>query len=218
MSNKEFRTAELKEILLPPELSREISEIYHAMQEGYEKVAEDVTLTCKDCPDNCCDSYFQHHTFSEWAYLWEGLRQLDGETLERITERAKEYVRQSADVLAIGKRPQLMCPLNENSLCALYQHRMLICRMHGIPATLTRPDGQSMRFPGCFRCQEIVGNIYEQETDAPAMDRTLLFRRLAELESRLMGERRHLYPRVKKTIADMIVEGPPSIDTPHCER
>ncbi|MBW2328267.1 MAG: hypothetical protein JRF04_01365 [Deltaproteobacteria bacterium] len=218
MSNKEFRTAEQKEILLPPELSREIAEIYQAMQEGYEQVAEDITLTCKDCPDNCCDSYFQHHTFSEWAYLWEGLRQLDGETLDSITERAKEYVRQSADVLAIGKRPQLMCPLNEDGLCALYQHRMLICRMHGIPATLTRPDGQSMCFPGCFRCQEIVGNKYEQETDAPAMDRTQLFRRLVALESWLMGERRHLYPRLKKTIADMIVEGPPAIDTPHCER
>jgi hypothetical protein len=218
MSNKEFRTAELKEILLPPELSREISDIYQAMQDGYEKVADDICLNCRDCPDNCCDSYFLHHTYSEWAYLWEGLRDLDAGTLECITERAKEYVRQSGDVLATGGRPQLMCPLNEDGLCGLYQHRMLVCRMHGIPATLTRPDGQAMRFPGCFRCQEIVSNNYDQETDAPAMDRTLLFRRLAALESRLMGERRHLYPRVKKTIADMIVEGPPAIDTPHCER
>ncbi len=218
MSNKEFRTAEQKEILLSPELSKEISEIYQAMQEGYEQVAEDIGLSCQDCPDNCCDSYFLHHTYSEWAYLWEGLRQLDSETLDRITERAKEYVRQSTDVLATGDRPQLMCPLNEDGLCGLYQHRMLVCRMHGIPATLTRPDGQSMRFPGCFRCQEIVSDKYEQETEAPAMDRTLLFRRLAALESRLMGERRHLYPRVKKTIADMIVEGPPATDTPYCQR
>ena len=219
MSNKEFRTVKLKEILLPPELTKEISEIYQAMQEEYEKVADLIPLTCRGCPDNCCDSYFQHHTYSEWAYLWAGLRQLDDESLDRVTERAKEYVRKSAEVLAAGDRPQLMCPLiNEDGLCALYQHRMLVCRMHGVPATLTRPDGQSMRFPGCFRCQEIVNERFEQETDAQAMDRTLLFRRLAALESRLMGERRHLYPRVKKTIADMIVEGPPAIDTPHCER
>jgi len=219
MSNKKFRTAKLKEILLPPELSREISEIYQAMQEEYEQIADRIPLTCRGCPDNCCDSYFQHHTYSEWAYLWEGLRLLDDATLERVTERAKEYVRQSSDALAAGERPQVMCPLiNEDGLCGLYQHRMLVCRMHGVPATLTRPDGQSMRFPGCFRCQEIVDENYTQETDAPAMDRTLLFRRLAGLESRLMGERRHLYPRVKKTIADMIVEGPPAIDTPHCER
>lgn len=218
MLNKQVPTAKLKEIVLPPELSDKISEIYLAMQAGYVKVAEDISLTCKGCPDNCCDSYFLHHTYSEWAYLWEGLRQLDGEILDRITERAKEYIRKSGEVLAGGDRPQLMCPLNEDGLCALYQHRMLVCRMHGIPATLTRPDGQSMRFPGCFRCQEIVSRKYEDETDAPAMDRTLLFRRLAALESRLMGERRHLYPRVKKTIAEMIVEGPPAIDTPHCER
>ena len=208
----------MKEILLPPELSQEISEIYQAMQEEYKKMADEIPLTCKGCPDNCCDSYFQHHTFSEWAYLWEGLRRLDDAPLDRITQRAKEYVRESADVLATGSRPQLMCPLNEDGLCVLYQNRMLVCRMHGIPAALTRPDGKSMRFPGCFRCQEIVREKYEQETDAPAMDRTLLFRRLAALESRFMGERRHLYPRVKKTIADMIVQGPPAIATPHCKR
>ncbi|MCI5223739.1 MAG: hypothetical protein D3924_13980 [Candidatus Electrothrix sp. AR4] len=111
-----------------------------------------------------------------------------------------------------------MCPLNDNGLCSLYQHRMLVCRMHGIPATLTRPDGQTMRFPGCFRCQDIVKKKYKQETDAPAMDRSLLFRRLAALESRLMGERRHLYPKVRKTISEMIIDGPPMIPAPHCER
>ncbi|RUM39652.1 MAG: hypothetical protein DSY70_05340 [Desulfobulbus sp.] len=210
----------MKEIVLPPELSQEISEIYQAMQEEYELIAEKVPLTCSGCPDNCCDSYFQHHTYSEWAYLWEGLRQLDDETLDRVTEQAKEYVQQSKAALKAGKRPQITCPLLnlEEGLCALYQHRMLVCRMHGVPATLIRPDGQHMRFPGCFRCQEIVEENFPQETDAPAMDRTLLFRRLAALESRLMGERRHLYPRVKKTIADMIVEGPPTTATPHCER
>ena len=209
----------MKEIVLPPELSREIAEIYQAMQEDYEVIASEVTLTCQGCSDNCCDSYFLHHTYCEWAYLWQGIRHLDDESLDRIMVRAEEYVRKSAEVLATGERPQLQCPLlDDKGLCSLYQHRMLICRMHGIPATLTRPDGQPLRFPGCFRCQEIVADKYEQEVDAPAMDRTLLFRRLVALESRLMGEKRHLYPRVKKSIADMIVEGPPTIATPHCER
>jgi hypothetical protein len=95
---------------------------------------------------------------------------------------------------------------------------MLVCRMHGVPATLTRPDGQAMTFPGCFRCQEIVEENFPGKADVPAMDRTNIFRRLAALESQLMGEKRHLYPRVKKTIADMILEGPPALPTPHCER
>jgi hypothetical protein len=208
----------MKEITLPPQLSKEIAEIYQVMQEEYDRLAEEVELTCQGCPDNCCDSYFLHHTYSEWAYLWQGIRQLDDQSIERIVARAKDYIEQSAQPLAEGKHPQIMCPLNDNGLCSLYHHRMLVCRMHGIPAALTRPDGQSMRFPGCFRCQEVVKEKYVREKDAPAMDRTLLFRRLAALESRLMGERRHLYARVKKTIADMIVEGPPSVATPHCER
>ena len=208
----------MQEILLPPELSREIAAIYQDMQEGYEKIADEISLSCSDCPDNCCDSYFQHHTYSEWAYLWEGLSQLEQSTLERVIGRAREYVRKSSDALAAGERPQLMCPLNEDGRCILYQHRMLVCRMHGIPATMTRPDGQSMRFPGCFRCQEIVAENYENENDAPAMDRTSLFRRLVALESQLMGDKHHLFPRVKKTIADMIVEGPPSLPVPHCRR
>ncbi len=208
----------MKEITLPPQLSKEIAEIYQAMQEEYDRVAEAVGLTCQGCPDNCCDSYFLHHTYSEWAYLWQGIRQLDDEGIERIVSRAEEYIALSAEPLAESRHPQIMCPLNDNGLCSLYQHRMLVCRMHGVPATLTRPDGQSMRFPGCFRCQEIVKEKYEQEADAPAMDRSLLFRRLAALESRLMGERRHLYPKVRKTIAEMIVEGPPTLSLPHCER
>ena len=83
---------------------------------------------------------------------------------------------------------------------------------------MTRPDGQSMRFPGCFRCQEIVAEKYQQEQDAPVMDRTPLFQQMVSLESRLLGDKRHLLPRVKLTIAEMIVKGPPVVDTPHCER
>jgi len=208
----------MQEIVLPPELSREISEIYQTMQEGYDTIAAEITLACSDCSDNCCDSWFQHHTYSEWAFLWEGLSRLEKSVLERIRERAKEYIRISSDELASRRRPQVMCPLNEDGLCILYQHRMLVCRMHGIPATMTRPDGQSMRFPGCFRCQEIVAGKYPDENAAPAMDRTPLFRRLVAVESQLMGPQHHLYPRVRKTIAEMIVEGPPSLPIPHCQR
>ncbi|XCN73806.1 MAG: YkgJ family cysteine cluster protein [Candidatus Electrothrix aestuarii] len=209
----------MKKITLSPQLTTEIEAIYQAMQEGYEQVASQVGLTCADCPDNCCDSYFLHHTYSEWAYLWQGLGQLNSEELADITERAKAYIAQCAEPLAQGRLPQIMCPLlNEKGLCSLYQHRMLVCRMHGIPATVTRPDGQPMRFPGCFRCQEIVREKYSPENEAPAMNRTQLFRQLAALESHLLEERRHLYPKVKKTIAEMIVEGPPAVPLPHCER
>jgi hypothetical protein len=207
-----------KEITLSDALSRELAEIYTAMEQGYDAVAKKVDLSCQGCPDNCCDSYFLHHTYSEWAYLFLGLRELPEEQQVTITNRAKEYVIASKKILARNERPQLMCPLNFGGLCGLYRHRMLVCRMHGIPATMTRPDGQSMRFPGCFRCQEIAEKRYPQQEDAPAMDRTPLFQKMVAVESRLLGEKRHLMPRVKLTIAEMIVQGPPSVPTPHCER
>jgi len=208
----------MKEIVLPAGLSQELAEIYAAMEAGYDGIATEIGLSCQGCPDNCCDSYFLHHTYSEWAYLWEGLRELPDEEQAAILKRAEQYVQQSREQLLKKQRPQIMCPLIDDGLCGLYKHRMLVCRMHGVPATMTRPDGQSMRFPGCFRCQEIVQEKYQQEEDAPAMDRTALFHRMVGLESKLLGEKRHLFPRVKLTIADMIVQGPPAVTTPHCER
>lgn len=199
----------MNELTLKPELSRKIAEIYQAMAAEYDIVAQQIPLTCEGCPDNCCDSYFQHYTYVEWAYLWEGLRALDQETMERVVTRAKAYVKESKRLLAKGERPQLKCPLLDDKLCGLYKHRLMICRNHGVPALLTRPDGQQMRFPGCFRCQEIVKENYKEETDAPAMERTSLYRQMAQLESELLGNVRHLYPKIKLTIAEMIVNGPP---------
>lgn len=199
----------MKELFLPPELSCEIGEIYASMATAYDQVAGRIPLTCTGCPDNCCDSYFLHYTYSEWAYLWEGIRALDDARLDRILQRAKEYVDQSRVLIARGERPQLMCPLNDQGLCGLYQHRLMICRTHGVPATLTRPDGQHLRFPGCFRCQEVVNTAFAVETDAPAMDRTVLYQRLAQLETRFLGQKKGLFPRIKLTIAEMIVSGPP---------
>lgn len=208
-----------KEIILSAEQSRRLADIYTAMEEGYDQVASKIGLSCQGCSDNCCDSYFLHHTYSEWAYLRQGLAELPEEERKAIIGRAEKYVLESREQLAGQQRPQIRCPLlNEDGLCGLYKHRLLVCRMHGIPATMTRPDGQSMRFPGCFRCQEIVNKKYHQEEDAPAMDRTPLFKAMVALESSLLGGKRHLFPRVKMTIADMIVQGPPAVDTPHCER
>jgi hypothetical protein len=210
--------APCRELTLPDELTRALAAIYEAMEEGYDQVAREIGLTCQGCPDNCCDSYFLHHTYSEWAYLWQGLRALEPEQRSRIEQKAVEYQKKCRQALTAGKRPQIMCPLNIDGLCALYSHRMLVCRMHGIPATMTRPDGQSMRFPGCFRCQEIVETKYSQSDQAPCMDRTDLFRQMVGVESRLLGEKHHLAPRVKMTIADMIVQGPPTLPVPHCQR
>lgn len=209
----------MKEIILSPAVSRELADIYTAIELSYDQVAGKIGLTCSDCPSNCCDSYFLHYTYSEWAYLWEGIRALDDGTIEQIIERSKNYVDNCRTIIARGDRPQLMCPLlDDEGLCSLYSHRLMICRLHGIPAAMTRPDGQTLKFPGCFRCQKIVHEQYIHEADVPFMDRTILLRRVATLESDLLGGKRHLFPKVKKSIAEMIVDGPPRVDKPYCER
>jgi hypothetical protein len=208
----------MKEITLSPALSGELAAIYTAMELEYDVVAAQVNLTCSGCPDNCCDSYFLHYTYSEWAYLWEGMRTLDHATRDRIIARSTQYIEESRRILARRERPRLMCPLNDDGLCSLYSHRLMICRLHGIPAAMTRPDGKTLKFPGCFRCQEIIQKKYAQEADVPFMDRTAMLSKIAALESELLGGRRHLFPKVRRTIAEMIVDGPPLVDKPFCER
>ncbi|MCF6289604.1 MAG: hypothetical protein L3J03_01160 [Desulfobacterales bacterium] len=193
----------LDELQLPPALRHHLVELYAEMEQAYDEVAGQLGHTCRDCPDNCCDSYFLHHTYIEWAYLREGLHSLPEDEQQAIVARAREYVRQSELILAAGQRPSLLCPLNEQGLCVLYTHRLLICRLHGVPATISRPDGRTTRFPGCFRCQELVGD----RPDPPAMDRTVLFQRMVELEMTFLQGRRQM-PRVRMTLARMLIQGP----------
>jgi hypothetical protein len=211
----------MKEVTLTPDLVERMRRIYEAMEKEYEQVATRLHFSCDGCPDNCCDSWFQHHTFVEWGYLWLGFSGLSPARRAEILQRSRLYVSASEQALARNERPQVMCPLNEDGRCTLYAHRLMVCRTHGVPATMQRPDGKRLDFPGCFRCQELVKNTFPDEAAAstvPRVERTLLLRELAKLENELMDGKRHLYPRLKLTIAQMLLQGPPTIATPHCER
>lgn len=200
----------MREVSLTQEYRQELEDIYLELQKEYERLAGELDFTCDGCPDNCCDSYFLHHTYAEWAYLWEGVRQLDKKDQDALIERAKTYLAACENAAARGERPQVMCPINRDGLCQLYKHRLLVCRTHGVPASLTRPDGRSMQFPGCFRCQKIV-EARGDGGDVEPVERTPLLRRLAMLENNLLYMQRHLHPKVKLTIAEMLVKGPPEL-------
>ena len=194
-------------------LLRQIEVLYCDMEESYDATANELGLTCVGCPDNCCDSYFLHFTYIEWCYLWHGLNTLAEDKRREIIERAVAYEEQSQLQLTRGDRPRIMCPLNEKGRCILYKHRLMVCRTHGVPAQMTRPDGQKMSFPGCFRCQEII-DFREDKQSPVVMERTPLLRRLVELEQRLLDGKRGLLPKVRLTISGMLKAGPPTI--PHC--
>ncbi len=188
-------------------LFQELAKLYSQMEEAYGKVATLLDFTCDGCPDNCCDSYFTHHTYLEWAYLWEGFRQLPEEKRILCLQRAAEYVKQSEEDLSKEQRPVIMCPLNDDGRCSLYAHRLLICRMHGVPTSFTLPNGEKKSFPGCFRCQDLTAGSEK----LPTMDRTKFFREMVGLEHEFLGHKRHILPKVKMTIAEMLVKGEPEL-------
>lgn len=192
---------------LSPIMAERIADLYDRMEKAYDIVARQLDFTCDGCPDNCCDSYFQHHTYVEWAYLWVGLLELEPERRAAIESRAADYAAACEKALVRGERPQRMCPLNEKGRCGLYLHRLMICRMHGVPSSLTFPNGKVQKFPGCFRCQEIVG----ERQAVPTVERASLFRELVALEQELLGEQQGQLPKLKKTIAEMILAGPPKL-------
>jgi len=207
----------MKEVLLSDPQRIRLVEIYRKLQDEYDRVAHQLHLSCEACPDNCCDSYFLHHTYVEWAYLWIGFKRLAAEQQDALLGRSRAWLQETEKTLAGGERPQVMCPLNDNGLCTLYEYRLLVCRTHGVPASMTRPDGQNLRFPGCFRCQEIVAAQFLGE-QPPFVERTHLLHSLALLENQLLDGKRHLFPKVRITIAAMLVNGPPVLPVPHYQQ
>lgn len=196
------------ELALPPELAVKITALYRRMEKAYDLVARQLDFSCAGCPDNCCDSYFLHHTMIEWAWLRQGLRELPPARQQIIRERAAAYRREADKSLAAGRQPAVMCPLNEEGRCILYAHRLMICRLHGVPSSLSFPNGRVQRFPGCFRCQELVAG----RKGVPTVERASLLRELAALERELaagQGWAPAERPKVKKTIADMILAACP---------
>lgn len=203
------------ELHLPPEMIQRLENLYNEMQEAYDRVAEELQFSCDGCPDNCCDSYFLHYTYLEWCYLWLGFKQLTDEKQKDVLERAHRYVLEVEEAERHDERPQIMCPLNENGLCIVYKHRLMVCRTHGVPASIVRPDGKQLRFPGCFRCQEELGN---GENDSSYVNRTAMLRQLALMENELLNNKRHLHPKIKLSIAEMLIKGPPRLPAPFCQK
>ncbi len=180
--------------------------LYQEMDSAYTSAATAIGLDCAQCEDNCCTSYFQHHTHIEWLYLFKGLEALPEEKRTRYIERAQDYVNTVNQSLSRGELPTTICPLNDDGRCGVYEHRLMICRLHGVPNIVLTRNG-IQHFPGCFKAKKLA----ECKPDAPVMDRTAMYRKLAGLEMELLGKRKTPPPRIDLTLAQMIVMGPPKL-------
>jgi len=189
---------------------RRLHDLYERMDQAYAASAGAIGLSCAGCKDSCCETMFRHHTHVEWTDLSQGLAELPEARRQEVRENAETWLRIHQGALP-GTSPRVPCPLSlerEGDLvCGLYNHRPMVCRLHGVPNVLIRPDGGRAAFPGCERAQNLA------KTCEPALlDRTPLLTELARLEMDLLGRSRAgRAPRVDLTIAEMILMGPPKL-------
>lgn len=185
-----------------------LADLYARMEGAYKDVAARAGLSCANCEQNCCTSFFRHHTRIEWAFLWRGLNALPAQQLKAVLERAREYMRSANMAIAAGAVPTAMCPLNDSGLCSLYAHRLMICRLHGTKNVFTMPDGAMRTFSGCWRfvdLQKAAGDA------TPFLDRTHFYQELAGLEMEFCRRATAPLPGVNMTLAEMLVLGPPKL-------
>jgi Fe-S-cluster containining protein len=189
---------------------RRLRELYTRMDQAYQASAGAIGLSCAGCADSCCETRFVHHTYIEWLDLAQGFAALPPGRQQEVRDAAEDWLRVHRGALP-GTSPRVPCPLavaTDGALsCGLYEHRPMVCRLHGVPNFLVRPDGRRAAFPGCDRAQALA------KTCEPALlDRTPHLSALARLEMELIGrERMGKLPRVDLSIAEMLLMGAPRI-------
>ncbi len=179
------------------EYLQRLSAIYKGIDIAYSEAQAHYNFSCEGCADNCCVTKFHHYTVIEELYLAEGLKKIAGDKIKSILARAGEVVKMhdSSD-----ESIRVMCPLNENGLCMPYEHRPMICRIHGVPYELFR-NFKVEYGEGCWRF------IKEKEAEAKdfRLNRTGFYLDMAGLE-RDVRAKLNFTGRHKKTTAEMALD------------
>jgi Fe-S-cluster containining protein len=197
----DFPLSEFRKGTLSP-YTLKIKDLYSSMDAAYAEAAEHYGFRCLGCSESCCEERFCHYTLAEHLYLMEGLVALDVDTTGDILARAEDAVRHYHLHDLQGRHERVLCPLNFNGLCRLYEYRPMICRLHGIPHYLRKPGASKQTGPGCNRFAE---EITASGLSEPVFDRTEYYSGMAAVE---IGLRRlvNFSGRYRKTVADMIID------------
>lgn len=177
---------------------QELTELYHRMDQAYARAAQAHGFVCAGCDDNCCRTRFYHHTLTEYLYLRHAMAQLASAERQHILGRAAQTAEAMHTADKRGGPATVMCPLNEAGRCRLYAYRPMICRLHGIPHQLCRPDGKRQIGPGCGAFDRQC-----ERTDRVFLDRTPLYAGLADLERRVRRTR-GFQGKIKLSIVQML--------------
>jgi len=175
-----------------------LSNIYTLMDLKYEEAAGYYGFHCAGCEDNCCFTRFYHHTLLEYLYIFEGFQALDEKKQNKVKDRALSVCRKTDQADQRGMPVRLLCPLNFDGLCLLYDFRPMICRLHGIPHELKKPGMNNTYGPGCDAFTKQC-----HEKDYFRFDRTPFYIEMAALEKDLK-QSVGMTQKVKYTVAQMI--------------
>ncbi len=181
--------------------------VYAQMDRKYRQVADFYQFHCTGCDDNCCKTHFHHHTVIEYLYLRSGYNTLPADKRKRIRADADEVCRKRRVADAQMLNTRIMCPLNFDSLCVLYAHRPMICRLHGLPHELCKPGAKAIQSPGCdafFKQCQGKSLLYNQVDNLAKFDRTPFYRQIALLEQELRKTVEFKW-KIKMTVSEMIV-------------
>lgn len=186
-------------MMMPADIEHAVIRLFERMDRAYRACAGKSGFVCNGCRDNCCLTRFDHHTLIEVLQVRSGLRSLPRRQRRRIRASAESAGIEMADLQRRGAPVRVMCPLNENGRCVIYDRRPMICRLHGVPHLLRRPDGRMLSGPGC-------DDFYRQcgTSGGERLDRTPLYTAMAGLERRLR-DLLDYRSRIKLTVAEMIV-------------
>ena len=176
-----------------------LSKLFALMDNKYKEAADYYVFNCSGCKDNCCATRFYHYTLLEYIYIHKGFEALDNEKQIEIKKGAAVSVKLMLEAEKNNMPFRVMCPLNVDGICILYDYRPMICRLHGIPHELYTYLKGIVKSPGCdaFIKTCKVKGYYR-------FDRTSFYTGLAELEKdiRVLSG---IKSKVKMTIAQMLI-------------
>lgn len=173
--------------------------VFKDMDRAYRTAAAGSGFECRGCADNCCLTRFYHHTLLEFMVIYQGLQTLAPTTRDAVVRQAAHVCRAYREADQTDGRIRIMCPLNRHDRCLLYDHRPMICRMHGIPHRLRHPVQGVLNGPGCH----MFVDRSREKASAP-FDRTPFYTAVALLEKELRQQTKTTQ-KIRLTIADMIL-------------
>ncbi len=169
-----------------------LRKLYIKMDKAYEEAASHYGFKCRGCEDNCCRSFFYHHTFIEKDFLLSRAGLLSRDWKKSLKERAELYLN------TLNTKP--ICPLNNDDICVLYDVRPMICRLHGIPHHLNIPGRKTAVNPGCG-----AGTSLFEAVQYFSFDRVPFYTEMAAIEKEYRKATRKT-GKIKETIAHMLSE------------